>query len=138
MSWQEILSINGYRVTQPRVRLMELLSGAGLPLTPQQIHAQLLAQGCDLGLVSVYRTLDLLAQLELVAIVYDPERNPGYVISSAGHHHHIVCQQCHQALEFSGSDDIDELIQRVEAETAFQVRDHLLQLYGICPGCQSK
>jgi Fur family ferric uptake transcriptional regulator len=138
MSWQEILTQNNYRITQPRVRIMELLQDAALPLTPQQIHAQLLAQGCDLGLVSVYRTLDLLAQLELVAIVYDPERNPGYVISSAGHHHHIVCQQCHQALEFSGSDDIDELIQRVEAETAFQVRDHLLQLYGICPGCQSK
>ena len=101
MSWQEILTQNGYRITQPRVRIMELLQDAALALTPQQIHAQLLAQGCDMGLVSVYRTLDLLAQLELVAIVYDPERNPGYVISSVGHHHHIVCQQCHQALEFS-------------------------------------
>jgi Fe2+ or Zn2+ uptake regulation protein len=38
-------------------------------------------------------------------------------------------------MEFSGTDDIEELIHRVEAETSFQVRDHLLQLFGICPEC---
>lgn len=137
MNWKDTLSHQGHRITQPRERVVQVLENAPSALTPQQIHQQLLRQGCDLGLVSVYRTLDLLAQLELVSIVYDPQRNPGYMLSSAGHHHHIVCQSCHQAHEFSGSDDIDELIQRVEAQTAYQVRDHLLQLYGICPECQS-
>jgi Fe2+ or Zn2+ uptake regulation protein len=138
MHWKEMLSQKGYRLSEPRKRIMELLESSELALSPQQIHQQLLNKNCDLGLVSVYRTLDLLTQLELVTVVYDPNRNPGYILASGGHHHHIVCQDCHRALEFSGSDDIDDLIHRVEAETYFEVRGHLLQLFGICPDCKPK
>lgn len=138
MHWKDILSQNGYRVSEPRKRIMELLESSELALSPLQIHQQLLDKNCDLGLVSVYRTLDLLTELNLVTVVYDPERNPGYILASGGHHHHIVCQECHRAIEFSGSHDIDDLIHRVEAETSYVVQGHLLQLFGICPQCQVK
>ena len=136
MDWKAILSQKGYRLSEPRKRVMELLETAEVALSPQQIHQELQQNNCELGLVSVYRTLELLTQLDLVSVVYDPQRNPGYILSTTGHHHHIVCQECHKALEFSGSDDIDELVQRVEAETSYQVRDHFLQLFGLCPQCQ--
>ena len=138
MNWKAILSQKGYRLTVPRKQVIELLETVEVALSPQQIHQQLQQSNCDLGLVSVYRALDLLTNLELVTVVYDTQRNPGYMLSTAGHHHHIVCQECHKALEFSGSDDINELVQRVEAETSFQVRDHLLQLFGLCPDCQQQ
>lgn len=136
MDWKVILSQKGYRLSEPRKRVIELLETAEVALSPQQIHQNLQQKGCDIGLVSVYRTLDLLTKLELVALVYDLQHNPGYMLSTTGHHHHIVCQECHKALEFSGSDDIDQLVERVEAETSFQVRDHFLQLFGLCPDCQ--
>ena len=135
MDWQEILSQHGYRLSEPRKRIMKLLANTETALGPQQIHQQL--QGSNkIGLVSVYRTLDLLLELGLVTVVYDSQHNPGYMLSTIGHHHHIVCQNCSKALEFSGSDDINELVLRVEKETAFKVRDHLLQLFGLCPECQ--
>ena len=90
MHWKDILSQNGYRVSEPRKKIMELLESSELALSPLQIHQQLLDKNCDLGLVSVYRTLDLLTELNLVTVVYDPERNPGYILASGGHHHHIV------------------------------------------------
>lgn len=136
MDWKTTFSQKGYRLSEPRKRIMELLESAEVALSPQQIHHELQQKGCDLGLVSVYRTLELLTKLELVTVVYDPQRNPGYMLSTTGHHHHIVCQECHKALEFTGSDDIDELVHRVEAETSFQVYDHFLQLFGLCPDCQ--
>jgi Fe2+ or Zn2+ uptake regulation protein len=136
MDWKSTLSQKGYRLSEPRKRVMELLGSAEVALSPFQIHQELQQKDCELGLVSVYRTLELLTRLKLVTVVYDPQRNPGYILSTTGHHHHIVCQECHKALEFSGSDDIDELVHRVEAETSFQVRDHLLQLFGLCPECQ--
>jgi len=136
MDWKSTLSQKGYRLSEPRKRIMELLESAEVALSPFQIHQELQQKDCELGLVSVYRTLELLTRLKLVTVVYDPQRNPGYILSTTGHHHHIVCQECHKALEFSGSDDIDELVHRVEAETSFQVRDHLLQLFGLCPECQ--
>ena len=138
MDWKAILSQKGYRLSEPRKRILELLEKAEVALSPQQIHQELQQKAYELGLVSVYRTLELLTRLELVSVVYDPQLNPGYRLSTTGHHHHIVCQECHKALEFSGSDDINELVQRVEAETSFQVRDHLLQLFGLCPDCQQQ
>ena len=136
MDWKATLSQKGYRLSEPRKRVMELLESVDIALSPQEIHQELQDKDCDLGLVSVYRTLELLTRLELVTVVYDPERNPGYILSTTGHHHHIVCLKCHKALEFSGSDDIDELVHRVEAETSYQVCDHFLQLFGLCPECQ--
>ncbi|MEL7637705.1 MAG: Fur family transcriptional regulator [Anaerolineaceae bacterium] len=136
MDWKAILSQKGYRLSEPRKRVMALLESAKVALTPQQIHQELQQKDCELGLVSVYRTLELLTKLELVTVVYDPQRNPGYILSTTGHHHHIVCQECHKALEFSGSNDINELVHRVEEETLFRVSDHLLQLFGLCPDCQ--
>lgn len=136
MNWKEIFSQKGYRFSEPRKRIIEVLEKAEVGLNPQQIHHALQQNSCDIGLVSIYRTLDLLTQLELVSVVYDVERNPGYMLSTGGHHHHIVCQDCHRALEFSGTDDIDQLVARVEAETSFHVQDHFLQLFGVCPECQ--
>ena len=136
MDWKATLSQKGYRLSEPRKRVMQLLETAEVAMSPQQIHQELQQKDCGLGLVSVYRTLELLTKLKLVTVVYDPQRNPGYMLSTSGHNHHIVCQECHKALEFSGSDDINDLVHRVEVETSFQVRDHLLQLFGLCPECQ--
>ena len=128
----------GYKITPPRLAVLEVIQREGEHLNPQEILTQAQAIHAQTGCATVYRTLELLTRLELVSVVYDPQLNPGYRLSTTGHHHHIVCQECHKALEFSGSDDINELVQRVEAETSFQVRDHLLQLFGLCPDCQQQ
>ena len=136
MNYKAILSQKGYRLSAPRKQIIELLEVADVALSPQQIHNQLQQNGSALGLVSVYRTLGLLTELGLVTILYDPQLNPGYVLRTQGHHHHIVCQNCHKALEFPATNDIDSLVERVEKQTSFQVRDHLLQLFGLCPDCK--
>ncbi len=100
MDWKAILSQKGYRLSEPRKRIMELLEKAEVALSPQQIHQELQQKAYELGLVSVYRTLELLTRLELVSVVYDPQLNPGYRLSTTGHHHHIVCQECHKAWNF--------------------------------------
>jgi Fur family transcriptional regulator, ferric uptake regulator len=47
-----------------------------------------------------------------------------------------VCRSCKQAVEFIGSDDLSKIVQRVQRQTGYQVNDHLLELYGLCPACQ--
>ena len=138
MSWQKVLSDKGYRVSGPRRLVMQLLADSVQPMTPLQIYQELSQSGRDLGMVSVYRALELLTELGLVCLVYNPDGSAGYVVGASGHHHHILCQNCHQVIAFAGSEDLSSLIQRVEAETKFRVSDHLLQLYGICPDCQKK
>jgi Fe2+ or Zn2+ uptake regulation protein len=115
---------------------MQVLQQAPAPLLAQEILelGQQIHQ--NLGLVTVYRTLALLTELNLVRRVHGNNRCHGYVLASPGHRHALVCQSCNRVVEFPGEDDIHALINRVEAETSFQVDDHLLQLFGLCPACQ--
>jgi len=138
MRWQEVLSKNGYRVSGPRKHVMRLLENSEQPMTPLEIYQALSKSGIALGMVSVYRALELLTELDLVCVVYNPDGSAGYVAGADGHHHHILCQNCCRTIVFEGSENLSDLIERVEAETKFRVSDHLLQLYGLCPDYQKQ
>ena len=135
MSWQEQLVEAGYRLTRPRRIVMEILNNAKAPLVPSAVLKKAQRDGHSLGLVSVYRTLALLLELGLVTLVHFSEGCHAYVLVSPGHHH-IVCGGCEKVIEFSGAEELDALIARVQQETGFHVDDHLLQFYGLCPACQ--
>jgi Fur family transcriptional regulator, ferric uptake regulator len=60
-----------------------------------------------------------------------------YAPSAHHHGHHVICQQCQGAMEFEGC-DLEAVVAAVEANTGFQVRSHWLELFGVCPECQTK
>lgn len=138
MDWERRLTETGYRVTAPRRAVMGVLLQAEGPLSPcdilnrgQQFHS-------SLGLVTVYRALELFAELGLVRKAHTVGGCHGYMLSSPGHHHAVICRRCARAVEFRGEDDLQLLIERVEAETGFQIQGHLLQLFGLCQECQER
>ncbi|MFW5713168.1 MAG: Fur family transcriptional regulator [Brevefilum sp.] len=136
MDLQKELNKQGLRLTQPRRDVLDVLEQAQVPLSPQTIHERTVAAGADIGLATVYRTLDLLDDFGLVRRVHGPEACHGYVLASPGHHHTLVCKGCAKTVEFTGSEDLDALLARIEKNTGFQIQDHLLQLNGLCPDCQ--
>lgn len=136
MKFQQKLNQNGLRLTHPRQVVMTILEEASVPLSPQSIYQRSLDENEDIGLVSVYRTLELLSELSLVRKVHGREDCHGYVLASPGHHHHLVCRECEKAIEFTGGDDLSVLLDRIQQETGFEVEGHLLQLFGLCPECQ--
>lgn len=136
MDLQQKLNQKGLRFTEPRRAVLAALAEAQAPLSPQSIHERTAENQADISLVSVYRTLDLLAEFDLVRRVHGPNGCHGYVLASPGHHHSLVCEQCGQAVEFSGTGDLNALLESIENQTGFQIKDHLLQLSGLCPNCQ--
>ncbi len=138
MYWQDKLNQAGYRLTRPRRVVMALLESASIPLSPQQMHQRLQENQKEIGLVSVYRTLELLEELALVRRVYGSDGCYGYVLASPGHHHHLVCRNCDRAIEFSGKGDLSDLLNRIQEKTGYKIDGHLLQLYGLCPKCQKQ
>ena len=138
MELQQKLNQQGLRLTHPRQVVMSILEEANVPLSPQSIYQRSLDENEDIGLVSVYRTLELLAQLSLVRRVHGRDDCHGYVLASPGHHHHLVCRECEKAIEFTGGDDLAALLNRIQLETGFKVDGHLLQLFGLCPKCQKE
>lgn len=135
---QNELNQKGLRLTRSRREVTAILTEAKTPLSPQEIHKRAKEKNCDVGLVSVYRTLDLLSDLDLVRRVHGQDECHSYVLASPGHHHHLICRQCGKAVEFSGSDNLNEFIRLIEIETGYKIDEHILQLYGLCQQCQKK
>jgi len=138
MNWERCLAGIGCRITASRRAVVQVLQEACAPLLPQEVLRQGQRVHRELGLVTVYRTLALLTELDLVRRVHREDGCHGYVLASPGHRHHVICQRCGGAAEFPGEDDIHTLIERVETGTGYRVNDHLLQLFGLCPNCQAQ
>jgi Fur family ferric uptake transcriptional regulator len=138
MNLQDKLNRTGLRLTHPRRVVMSVLEAASIPLSPQSIHQRSLDAQEEIGLVSVYRTLDLLTEMGMVRRVHGHDECQGYVLASPGHHHHVVCRQCEAAVEFTGMEDMSALVDRIQEQTGFSIDEHLLQFYGLCPACQEE
>jgi Fur family transcriptional regulator, ferric uptake regulator len=140
----------GYSNTRARRAVLEALSAADGPVTPTELLDSGRRRHEALGLVTVYRTLEILESLGLVRKLHLAEGCHSYVLSTVGcasgspdqgredgHGHHIICQKCHRAVEFAGC-DIEPVIRAVQAQTGFAVQSHLLEIFGLCPACQEQ
>lgn len=136
-SWLARLQDEGYRMTGPRRAVIAALASARMPMEAEEILARARRRHPRLGLVTVYRTLDVLIRMNLVRRVHRRHGCHAFLPSSPGHHHAVVCRACGRAAEFAGVGDIDALIGGVERSTGYRVEEHLLQLSGLCPGCRT-
>ena len=132
--WLESLQASGYRLTAPRRAIVELLAETDRALGPIEIY-DLARTACPgIGLVTVYRTIEKLEELRLLQRVHLPDGCHRYLPAVQGHQHLLLCTECGLARYFSG-DDFKPLSGSVSLESGYQITDHWLQLYGLCPQC---
>ncbi len=134
-AWLVQLQENGYRLTEARRVVVEIVQKSTLALTPVEVFDKARKKYSALGLVSVYRTLEKLEELHLIQRVHQPQGCQAFIAESSGHEHLLLCQNCGQVTFFEG-DDLDKLINSISKETGYQVREHWLQLFGLCQACQ--
>lgn len=115
----------GYKATPQRLAVLEALA-AEQHQSLEEIHAR-----CpQVGLVTVYRTLDLLGELEIVRRL-DLGSGPRYELAE-DHHHHLICDSCGFVSEFEECPLNPELLPK---PANFEVRSHSLEIYGRCARC---
>ena len=136
MEWEQVLVDAGCRITAPRRAVMQTLQQAYAPVLPQEILEQGRRLHHKLGLVTVYRTLNLMSRLGVVRRIHRESGCHAYLLASPGDNHLVICDLCGRAAGFRGGDDLDALIGRVEARTGYLANDRLIQLIGRCPVCQ--
>jgi Fur family transcriptional regulator, ferric uptake regulator len=134
--WLDSLSESGYRVTAPRRAIIEIMAASPCALGPLEIYDQGRKEYPGLGLVTVYRTLEKLEELGLIERVHHPQGCHMYLRAADGHEHLVLCTLCGKAEYFSG-DDISKLMNAVAEKTGFEIREHWLQLFGLCPNCKN-
>lgn len=125
----------GYKVTPPRMAVLEVIQREGEHLNPHEILAQARTIHPAIGRATVYRTLELLTQLGIVRPIYVGEGGPTYIRTEGGHHH-LVCSQCGRIEDFDEC-VAGQMVQDLSARFGFRITSHLLEFYGICTECQS-
>ena len=125
----------GHKVTKARQTILEVLESHHEHLTSAQVVDEVAQRDSSIGRASVFRSLDLFTQLAIVRPTYiESSMSPHYVLLPDGHHHHIICMQCHRVIEFQDC-GLSELADRLEVEFDVQLTGHLLEFYGICKNC---
>jgi Fur family transcriptional regulator, ferric uptake regulator len=128
---------NKRKLTRPRRAILAIIASADHHLTPAEIHHQARKKYPHLGLVTVYRTLDLLIELGYVQRVHFAAGCHSYAATAQGHAHHLVCSSCGKAQEFADC-DLEPLIAHLQLKTGYEINVHMLELMGRCPDCSAK
>ena len=135
-AWLEQLRDNGYRITAARRAVVETVQTTTRALTPIEVYDLARKKDRALGLVTVYRTLEKLEELHLIQRVHQPLGCQAFISAGHGHQHLLLCQQCGQ-VEFFEGDDLEALTKSIAKKTGYQIKEHWLQLFGLCANCRS-
>ncbi|MBM3131278.1 MAG: transcriptional repressor [Chloroflexi bacterium] len=127
---------NHRKLTRARQAVLAIVTDAQRHLTPAEIYRKAKIKYPHLGLTTVYRTLDLLAELGYIQRVHAVEGCHSYAPTAQTHGHHLVCATCGRAEEFTDC-DLESLIQSLQVRTGFEINVHMLELMGRCPDCRA-
>lgn len=131
----ETLREHGHRVTGPRKAILGILANEHGPFTAEEIHQRLPAGECDL--VTVYRTLTAMEELEVVRRCDFGDNAYRYEFNHAGHHHHhVICRSCRSVRTMDVC--VADALERMAREMGYASVTHTLEIFGICPKCQRK
>jgi Fur family ferric uptake transcriptional regulator len=133
------LERGGYRLSTPRSAVVETLADLGCSVTAKEIADRLHERGQDVGVASIYRTLELLDGLRLARRVDAAEGVARYepVDPSGEHHHHLVCDTCGEVSVFEDT-DLERAIERLAKRVDYVIAAHDVTLRGECPDCRSR
>lgn len=131
------LQARGVRFTPQRRAIAQTVLGSHQPVSAQQIHDAARVIRPELGLMTVYRTLDVLDDVGVVRRVHGDHHCEAFVAAGHRHGHAVVCTLCGRAEEFTHC-QIEALIDAAAEETGFAIDDHFLQFSGVCRECQIK
>jgi Fur family ferric uptake transcriptional regulator len=124
----------GARSTKQREALVNVLDEVDGFRTAQQLHAMLIERGDKVGIATVYRSLQLLADADLVDVIHGDEGEASYRRCSTRHHHHLVCRECGRAVE-AQAPEVEVWVDAMAAQHGFSDVSHDLEIFGTCADC---
>jgi len=130
------LASGGYRLSGPRAAVVATLADLGCSVTAKEIADRLHERGEDVGVASIYRTLELLDRLALARRLDIAEGVARYepMYPSGEHHHHLVCRSCGDVATFEDP-DLERAIEKLAGRVNYAVAAHDVTLRGECPDC---
>lgn len=126
--------VPGLRSTRQRTAVARLLDNVDDFRSAQEIHEELRRSGEGIGLTTVYRTLQGLADAGEIDTLRTGTGEAMYRRCSSHHHHHLVCRRCGRTVEVEGP-AVERWADRVAGEHGFSDVSHTVEIFGSCPDC---
>lgn len=138
-NFKQLLKKNNLKFTIQREVILETLYECDEHLTPESLHQLIQKKYPDLktGIATVYRTLALLEESNMVTSLSFGAQGKKYELGAKEHHDHFICTECGSITEFV-DEQIEERQHKIADELNFKMLDHSMQIYGICSDCQAK
>jgi Fur family transcriptional regulator, ferric uptake regulator len=126
------------RATRQRAAISSVMDDLDAFLSAQELHALLRNDGASVGLTTVYRNLQAMAERGEVDVVRRADGETLYRKCSSGeHHHHLVCRSCGFSVEIE-NDDVERWTDRAAKRHRFSDVSHDLELFGLCESCSAR
>ena len=142
--FKEMLREKGLKVTNQRILVLEVLADhRDKHLTAEDIYELVREDYPEIGLATIYRTVQLLLEMQLVDRINLDDGCARYEIGEffdgeeRHHHHHLICRTCGKIIPFK-DDLLENLEDKIEETTGFHVLDNELKFYGQCKECQKR
>ena len=132
--WQQLLREKGYRLTPQRELVLSAVNRLG-HATPDEILAAVREQSSAVNVSTVYRTLELLEELELVRHSHLTDRAPTYHSTATPAHVHLVCRGCGTVLE-AHPDEFEGWQAALRERHGFEADLGHLTVFGQCQECR--
>lgn len=127
-------AVPGLRATKQRAAVSKLLGEVDEFRSAQELHEELRRQGEGIGLTTVYRTLQSLADAGEIDVLRTDSGEAVYRRCSSHHHHHLVCRRCGRTVEVSDP-PVEDWAERIALEHGFTQVSHTVEIIGTCPEC---
>ncbi|MBU5426703.1 transcriptional repressor [Tissierella pigra] len=135
------LQNEGYKLTtQRRAILNVMIDNSEEHLSPEEVYNIVKKEYPDLGIATVYRTLQLFEKLNIICKLNFDDGCSRYELSTDSeghHHHHLICLSCGKVIEVK-LDLLEALEEEIEKEGQFTIVDHNVKFYGHCSECKNK
>jgi len=134
MFYQDLLRDKQLSVTPFRIKLLKLMAKLKLPMSAQQLGAELKAQKEDVDKVTIYRNLEAFEESGLICRMYFNGQEALYEQRFTNHHHHhLICTSCGRIEDVPGCE-----LEAPRTGSGFKTHHHHVEFYGLCHACQLK
>jgi len=135
MSCIETLQKKGYRLTPQRIMVVDALHSVERHISAEEIFAKLKKKYPYANISTVYRTLELLKELGLIAEIEIGDGIARYHTREHSKHHHLICNKCGVTIELPES-DLQPLAASLLTNHKFKADVRHLAIFGLCVKCQ--
>ncbi len=126
----------GLKITLPRIKILQILESSEVRhVSAEDVYKMLLENDEEIGLATVYRVLTQFEDAGLVIRHHFEGGHSVFEIAPDHHHDHLVCVKCGRVEEFEDN-EIEKRQIAIAKAKGFELTDHKLNLYGLCPECQ--